>query len=353
MNRNEYRRAFIMLRAAQPGYGGHVRLERRTLTAGMYFMVSAPQSVDALTAMLAGQRDGAYYAASLGELTRDRRGQLTLARSFDPRNIDGRPLEAYAWVVLARAEAPCAVVLTGNVDGSRPMDPAALQRAVEALLAPPEPPPASDLPEPDEPPVPEADPPVPEVPEAPQPPAEDIRIYTRVRQAAPAPKEEAAASEEETPAPQDEAPAPREEAPALQEEAPAPREEAPVEAVAEPPAGEGVGEAAGADERTTAARQLGLDITRAWPGPAEALRRLFATQVPAQTPLGDGFVYVRAPQPGGGQCYLAGLKAAEGRPAALRYAVPGRQSPQPPAGLEAYRYIGEDPEGYWVMDVSL
>ena len=46
MNRNEYRRAFIMLRAAQPGYGGHVRLERRTLTAGMYFMVSAPQSVD-------------------------------------------------------------------------------------------------------------------------------------------------------------------------------------------------------------------------------------------------------------------------------------------------------------------
>ena len=47
MNRNEYRRAFIMLRAAQPGYGGHVRLERRTLTAGMYFMVSAPQSVDA------------------------------------------------------------------------------------------------------------------------------------------------------------------------------------------------------------------------------------------------------------------------------------------------------------------
>ena len=43
MNRNEYRRAFIMLRAAMPGYGGHVRLERRTLTGSMYFIITAPR----------------------------------------------------------------------------------------------------------------------------------------------------------------------------------------------------------------------------------------------------------------------------------------------------------------------
>ena len=345
MNKNEYRRAFIMLRAAQPGYGGHVRLERRTLTAGMYFMVSAPQSVDALTAMLAGQRDGAYYAASLGELRRDRRGQLTLARSFDPRNIDGRPLEAYAWVVLARAEEPCAVVLTGNVDGSRPMDPAALQRAVEALLAPPEPPPASDLPEPDEPPlkVPEADPPAPEVREAPQPeaPAEDIRIYTRARPAAPVKVE---------------APAPVE-APA---EAPA---EAVVEAVAaqacEGNAGEAaeaeVEEAAGAADKTTAARQLGLDITRAWPPAAEPVRRLFATQAPAQDAPEDGYTYVRAPMPEQSGCAgsLVGLKAQGGAITGLRCALPGRYAPEPPAGMEGYAWTGDGGAGYWVLDVSM
>ena len=59
MNRNEYRRAFIMLRAAMPGYGGHVRLERRTLTGSMYFIITAPQGVSELSAALVGQRDGA------------------------------------------------------------------------------------------------------------------------------------------------------------------------------------------------------------------------------------------------------------------------------------------------------
>ena len=53
MNRNDYRRAFIMLRALQPGYGGHVRLEKRTLTGSMYFIVSAPQADGALQALLA------------------------------------------------------------------------------------------------------------------------------------------------------------------------------------------------------------------------------------------------------------------------------------------------------------
>ena len=112
MNRNEYRRAFIMLRPALQGYGGHARLERRTLTASLYFIVSAPQDAGTLTAALAGQRDGTYYAAGIGQLSRDRRGQLTLAYSFDPRAIDGRPLEAYAWVVVARADG--AVALTGG-----------------------------------------------------------------------------------------------------------------------------------------------------------------------------------------------------------------------------------------------
>ena len=146
MVRNEYRRAYIMLRAARQGYGGHVRLERRTLTGSMFFTVTAPQSSGALSAALAGQRNGEYYAAPVGTLSRDRRGQLSLAWQFDPRGIDARPLEAYAWVVVATADAPCVVVLTGNVEGSREMDPVALSRAVCALFAP-APEPAADIPE--------------------------------------------------------------------------------------------------------------------------------------------------------------------------------------------------------------
>ena len=52
MNKNEYRRAFIMLRPALTGYSGHVRLERRTMTGSMYFIVSAPG--EGLNAALVG-----------------------------------------------------------------------------------------------------------------------------------------------------------------------------------------------------------------------------------------------------------------------------------------------------------
>ncbi|MBQ8110172.1 MAG: hypothetical protein IJ124_08450, partial [Clostridia bacterium] len=148
MNRNEYRRAFIMLRAAMQGYGGHVRLERRTMTGSMYFIVTAPEGAGTLRAALAGQRDGRYYAVPLGELSRDRRGQLTLAWQFDPRSIDGRPLEAYAWVAVADAGRGCALALTGNVEGARELDPAALARAVCERFAA-DAAPADDLPAPD------------------------------------------------------------------------------------------------------------------------------------------------------------------------------------------------------------
>ena len=115
MQKNDYRRAFIMLRSAAPGYGGHARLERRTLTGSLYFIVTAPEGAGPLSAALVGRQGAEYYAAQVGPFTRDRRGQLTLAWPFDPRDIDGRPLEAYAWTAVAEAEGGrCAVVLTGN-----------------------------------------------------------------------------------------------------------------------------------------------------------------------------------------------------------------------------------------------
>ena len=90
MIRNEYRRAFIMLRAVMPGYGGHVRLERRTLTGSMYFIITAPQGVGELAAALVGQQNGEYYAAPIGPLNR---GSSTPAASTAGpwRPIPGSP----------------------------------------------------------------------------------------------------------------------------------------------------------------------------------------------------------------------------------------------------------------------
>ena len=324
MNRNEYRRAFIMLRAAIQGYGGHVRLERRTLTGSMYFVVTAPQGVNELSAALVGRQNGDYFAAPIGPLNRDRRGQLTLAWQFDPRSIDGRPLEAYAWVTVAATGGPCVVALIGNVEGSRPMDPEALGRAVRALFASPAlDAPAADLPERDE--------TFPgDEPEAAQPAPEptdrdatgDIKIYTRSRaRLRSAIRSRAGVT-----------------AGARTDAESVPKMPVPFEAP------------------VTAANQLGLDITSPWPGEAESLRRLFATQAPAQCPLADGYTYIRSPMPetsGYGDAMI-GLRAENGRVTGVRHALPGPQAAEPPAGLDGYVWMPVgDGEGYWVMDEEM
>ena len=352
MNRNDYRRAFIMLRSVLPGYGGHARLERRTLTGSLYFIVTAPQGVNELSAALVGQRGGEYYAAPVGPLARDRRGQLTLAWAFDPRSVAGRPLEAYAWVAVLATGGPCALALTGNLEGSRPMDPRKALEAACAAAFPRETAPAADLPQAGEPREVPAEPAVVETPEpvveTPEPAVEtpepavqpemkgDVRVYTRsrVRRLRAARRRlEAEASEE-----------------ALAQESAG---EAVPEAFdpATPPA-----EVPAVEAPVTAAHQLGLDITRPWPGPAEALRRWFATLPPADAPLGDGFTYIYAPMPGGSGYpgSLAGLKAGDGRVVALRYALPARRAPEPPAGLEDSRWVGVGgEEGYWVTEEAV
>ena len=329
MNKNEYRRAFIMLRAAIPGYGGHARLERRTLTGSLYFVVTAPQGAGTLTAALAGESRDGYYVAPVGILAPDRRGQLTLAWQFDPRNIDGRPLEAYAWVVVARTE-DAAVALTGNVDGHRALDMAALSRAVMAALSTPEEP-AADLPEPTEEIMPRPEPqPEPQPKPQPETPAEapaeeaptqgDVKVYTRMRSRR---------------------------RPARPRETARPVETAPAETAPEPvpiPA-----------EARTAAATLGLDITTPWPGNAEPLRRLFATQKPVDTPLGGGYTYITTPLPipGGNADALIGLKAENGTFTGIRYAVPAPYAPEPPVGLDNYVWMSaEDGGGYWVLDIA-
>ena len=356
MIRNEYRRAFIMLRAIMPGYGGHVRLERRTLTGSMYFIVTAPQGVGELSAALIGQRDGVYYTAPIGAFARDRRGQLTLAWQFDPRDIEGRPLEAYPWVAVVATGGPCALALTGNVEGARAVDSLALERAACALFAPPRMP-AADLPER------ESAPSGPEAPAGAPMAAEaetqcDVRVYTptraRLRREAkpdgdpsappPAdaqPQPAAPCADDAQPDPQPPTPQPVEEQPPTPPPADArPQPATPPDANAQSPT-------------VTAAKQLGLDITAPWPDFAEPLRRSFATQPAADDAPADGYVYVRAPMPdaSGYRESFAGLKAENGRITAMRYALPGRRAPEPPPGLEACRWFPTHGEaGFWVAD---
>ena len=45
-----------------------------------------------------------------------------------------------------------------------------------------------------------------------------------------------------------------------------------------------------------------------------------------------------------------GLKAENGQIVGIRYAVPGRYAPEPPAGLDGYAW---NPAGYWVLDVGV
>lgn len=372
MIRNEYRRAFIMLRAVMPGYGGHVRLERRTLTGSMYFIITAPQGVGELAAALAGQHNGEYYAAPIGPLNRDRRGQLVLAWQFDPRSIDGRPLEAYSWIAVVATGGPCALALTGNVEGSRTVDARALERAACALFVPAASAvaPAADLPEREEAAPAPSESLIDDAPDAQTPsgmspddsdplpsPVDgagdtdnetrgDVRIYTmtRARLRRLAGRSESADANQ-SPSAGREAPEPVPQAAPEAEPAPLAPEADAMEA--EP------GPAALPAEPVTAARWLGLDITVPWPGAAEPLRRLFATQAPATNAPEDGFTYVALPMPDGsgyGES-LAGLKADGGRVTAIRHALPAHRTPEPPAGMEGCLWApGEGEAGFWVAE---
>lgn len=159
MVKNDYRRSLILLRTHAQGFSGHVRLERRTLLGSMFFVVNAPAGSGTLcAALIRHDARGAYFAARLGELRRDGRGQATLAYSFDPRSIDGRPLEDYLLIAIVAQECDrCEMVLSGNVNGSREVSWSSVRAAAcEACacgrgpacdLRPPRPQPRSAVPE--------------------------------------------------------------------------------------------------------------------------------------------------------------------------------------------------------------
>ena len=149
MDRNEYRRALIMLRSLKKGYAGHGRIEVRTLTGRLNVLVTAPEGTG-LTQQVAlvGRRRGEYYAWPLGSLRRDLRGQAGLSTTFDPRDLGGRTLEAYCLMAVAEISGDdCQLALVGNLGGSCEMDWAQVREAVCDLYAPES---VTDLPEPAE-----------------------------------------------------------------------------------------------------------------------------------------------------------------------------------------------------------
>ncbi len=123
MIRNDYRRALIMLRSLLGGYGGHARIEVRTLAGTLSTLASIPQGERSVYAALVGSHKGKYFAAPLGALRRDMRGQGVMTATFDPRDIGGRPLDAYSLLTLVEvAGGKEDIAMVGNLNGNVDVD---------------------------------------------------------------------------------------------------------------------------------------------------------------------------------------------------------------------------------------
>ena len=370
MLRNDYRRALIMLRPLERGYAGHARLERRTLMATLCFTATAPGAA-ALRAALVGWRGNDRFAAPLGALRRDSRGQYGLCASFDPRNIEGRELEDYQLVVIVDAGDPCRLVLSGNVCGSTPVDWERTRRAACALFSPganareaqpaameEEARPAAEAPAEDAatewtdlPAAEDATTDWTDLPAA-EAPAEAATTDWTDLPAAETPAEDAATEWTDLPAAEasaedgasDWADLPAAEAPAedaATEWADLPAVEAPADAAADETAASEAGE--------TPADQSALDVRGPWPEPFEAARALFANGEPMEDGPLAGYVFVRAPLegPAGIPFVAVGARVEQGVPTRLVYAFPSAFAGHPPAGLEDALWF-DDGRGWWL-----
>lgn len=389
MIRNDYRRALIMLRSAVKGMGGHVRLERRTLTGSMRFAITGASGSAPMSAALARKVRGRWNAVMLGNLHTDSRGQAGLNCTFDPRDIAGGTLEDYALIVVTRGGE---VALTGFLNGSIEIDWAQLEACVRALFSPQEArAPVAQLPDNQ---AAEGAPQVDVKAEAQGEPAhiettqpEDLNgpacacepfateccceDAAQVPMPLPADTAEApVASEAAEPAPAADSPEESGEAQAVNEEAvptfeplrakePQPQAQAQQQAAASETAQEiapaapiqTAEEAQG--EPAPAITLLEVDPEARWPDGIEPIHALFE-KLPAFTPFAaQGYVFVRAPlywagsDEGDSYCAI-GVKAQNGAPAKVCYGLPGAFALQPPAGLDGYAWRGEGPNGWWV-----
>ncbi len=365
MLRNDYRRALIMFRSLEQGYSGHARLERRTLMGTLCLTACAPGAA-ALCAALAGRRGNDYFAAPLGVLRRDSRGQYSLIASFDPRNIEGRELEEYQLLVVVDAGDPCRLVLSGNVCGSVQMDWERVRRAACALFVPganaragqsaeDQPLPAEDAPA-AEPPSDNAyaDAPAAEPPsdnacaDAPavEPPSDigfadapaveppsDIGFAD-----APAVEPSSDNAYADAPAVEPSSDIGFADAPAVEPSsdnacAGAPAVEPSDNAYADAPA---VEPSSAAPPAAPSAGEHPLDPSRPWPQPFEAVRALFSSGEWMEEPPLAGYAFVRASltDSSAAPWVAIGVRAEDGMPVQVVYAFPADEDETPPAGLE-------------------
>jgi len=310
MLRNDYRRALVMLRAVEKGCSGHARLERRTLMGTLSFMASAPDASRQLFAALVGRRNDDYFAAALGELRRDSRGQYGLNASFDPRNVGGRELESYQLaVVVAVQGGRCSLVLAGNLNGTGEMDMGRVRVVACGLFGMEATTPAGD-----------------------EGVDSDLADYVAGAEDGDSLAEDIAEqldgepSDFEFPEPPTAPAAPV--APAIPAAPAAP--------------------AAPAEEPECV---FGIDITIPWPEEIEPLRALFRqSDAMIEGPGIQGYAFVRAPMPeGSGYPYIAiGIHVEGSAPAYVCYALPASYTPEPPPGLEDYEWLGETGDGWWI-----
>ena len=370
MMKNDYRRSLIMLRALERGYSGHVRLEHRTLTGSMVFVVTAPSGGTLCAALVRWNSRGEYAAARLGELRRDSRGQATLAYSFDPRCIDGHPLSDYSLIAVTdRVGRRCDMVLAGNLNGSRETDwNQARIAACSACAMADEP--AFDLPvrpgvrparpnyddqattlpddvlvepgdtpttlpdnvfvEPDDTPTTLPDNVFVEPDDAPTTLPDDVLVEP---DDAPTtlPDDIPVETDEQIPVetPSDES----------TDGSAAPLFPAPDDSAGAIPA------ASYGDADANA-----LNPALVWPGESEGLRSYFAGENYSVDAPDDGYLYVEAPMPeeSGYDSVRIGVHPENGVPESVAYALPGRFSAEPPEGLEDYEWSGDGERGWWV-----
>ena len=355
MLRNDYRRALIMLRSLEQGYSGHARLERRTLMGTLCFTASAP-GASMLRAALVGRRGNDYFAAPLGTMRRDSRGQYGLICSFDPRNIEGKELEEYQLAVIVAGEGDCRLVLSGNVNGSTAMDWESVRAAACALFANDagsETPPAGNAAQNGETGAAEESG-YTGWTEQPAADATEENGYTgwADQPAVDAPEESGATGWADQPA----VDLAEENGGAGWADLPAVDPEARDSSDSCPPSIVGTETTEGVFPDTLGERvavERTLDTDQPWPDAFEGARPLFAASEPMEEPPLAGYVFVRESMPeGSGYPFVAiGVRVEDGVPARLVYAFPGAYAAEPPVGLEDCTWF-EGGRGWWLRFVD-
>jgi len=377
MMKNDYRRALIMLRAVQSGLNGHVRLERRTLMGSMQFSLCGVRTGETMQAAMAAKTAAGWKIVHIGTLGANGRGQAGLNWTFDPRSIEGLPLEKYSvLLVLATGGGACRTAMTGYVNGSVQVDWQRVEQAACAAYAAAQPEREETFTAKDA-----AQGPV-DLPaeqsisasaavlrdEFDTPAAQDVPASASSHSGfdAPAAEEGVPASATvlreafDTPAAEEGAPA---SATVLRDEfdtpaaadvpasagshsgldTPAAEEGAPASATAlrdefDSPAAEG----------GTALQALGLDPDAPWPEDVAPLRSAFASSPPVFLPAMPGYVFIRAFHSAACPECAVGIRAENGRPVGAAWAIPGGKSDKPAQGLEGYEWK----EGWWISQTD-